>query len=54
MGQKDWDKFFELLGMIVSMPGYWGDNMQKVLAFARQNGQETSLVEFVSWFQGEE
>jgi hypothetical protein len=54
MSERDWDKFFELLEQIVSLPGMtWEEKRGEVSAQAAARGAETALAEFSGWFEGE-
>jgi hypothetical protein len=50
MTEREWEKFFELMGKIVSGGGSWQEKAEHVKDMAHVNGAETQLEEFAAWF----
>jgi len=53
MTDKQWEKFFELLGEIISSPkpGWtWQERREEVMSKATELDGEVALEEFCGWF----
>jgi phage tail tape-measure protein len=51
--EKQWDRFFDIMAMILNMPGAWADKAARVRDEAAQRDLEGTLGEFVEWFAEE-
>lgn len=50
----EWARFFDLLDRIVDLPfNTYAEKAKEVERKSTENGSETSLQEFVSWYGGE-
>ena len=54
MNDNEWDEFFDLLRKIADLPdSTWQEKRQAVRDEAAQRGVDTTLEEFLEWFDGD-
>ena len=51
MNDREWDTFFDLLWLIVDGSEPWQEKRQKVRDEAAARGIDTSVEEFLGWFE---
>lgn len=53
MNEKQWERFFELLQLIVKQDGTWQEKAEEVKSQAATYDSTGDLEEFTGWFQSE-